>query len=52
MLAYEAWKALDHIVGPIKRKRRSWEVEKTGLMICGLLLRSDLHTLFDQGYAC
>lgn len=24
MLAYEAWKALDHTVGPIKRERRSW----------------------------
>jgi hypothetical protein len=26
MLAFEAWKALDHTVGPIKRKRKSWEV--------------------------
>ncbi|MDR3799177.1 MAG: hypothetical protein P4K93_13555 [Terracidiphilus sp.] len=26
MLAYEAWKALDHELGPIKRKRRSWEL--------------------------
>jgi hypothetical protein len=25
LLAFEAWKALDHTVGPIKRKRRSWE---------------------------
>lgn len=25
LLAYEAWKALDHTVGPIKRTRRSWE---------------------------
>jgi hypothetical protein len=26
LLAYEAWKALDHTVGPIKRKRKSWEL--------------------------
>lgn len=26
LLAFEAWKALDHTVGPIKRKRRSWEL--------------------------
>jgi hypothetical protein len=26
LLAYEAWKALDHAVGPIKRKRKSWEL--------------------------
>jgi hypothetical protein len=26
LLAYEAWKALDHTVGPNKRKRISWEV--------------------------
>jgi hypothetical protein len=25
LLAFEAWKALDHTVGPKKRKRRSWE---------------------------
>jgi len=25
LLAYEAWKALDHTVGPVKRKRRSWQ---------------------------
>ena len=25
LLAFEAWKALDHTVGPIKRKRGSWE---------------------------
>jgi len=25
MLAYEAWKALDHTVGEVKRKRGSWE---------------------------
>jgi hypothetical protein len=25
LLAYEAWKALDHTVGPVKRKRGSWE---------------------------
>lgn len=25
LLAYEAWKALDHTVGPIKRKRKSWD---------------------------
>jgi hypothetical protein len=26
LLAYESWKALDHTVGQIKRKRRSWEL--------------------------
>lgn len=26
LLAYEAWKALDHTVGPVKRKRKSWEL--------------------------
>src|SRR6185437_8052996 len=26
MLAFEAWKALDHTVGPTKRKRKSWEL--------------------------
>ena len=26
LLAFEAWKALDHTVGPVKRTRRSWEV--------------------------
>jgi hypothetical protein len=26
LLAYEAWKALDHTVGRVKRKRKSWEV--------------------------
>jgi hypothetical protein len=26
LLAFEAWKALDHTVGPKKRKRMSWEV--------------------------
>ena len=26
LLAYEAWKALDHTVGPKKRRRRSWEL--------------------------
>lgn len=26
LLAYEAWKALDHTVGKVKRKRKSWEV--------------------------
>jgi hypothetical protein len=26
LLAYEAWKALDHTVGQARRKRRSWEV--------------------------
>jgi hypothetical protein len=26
LLAFEAWKALDHTVGPIKRTRMSWEV--------------------------
>lgn len=26
LLAFEAWKALDHTVGPIKRTRKSWEV--------------------------
>jgi hypothetical protein len=26
LLAFEAWKALDHTVGPIKRKRKSWEL--------------------------
>jgi hypothetical protein len=26
LLAFEAWKALDHTVGSIKRKRRSWEL--------------------------
>ena len=25
LLTYEAWKALDHTVGPIKRKRKSWQ---------------------------
>jgi hypothetical protein len=25
LLAFEAWKTLDHTVGPVKRKRRSWE---------------------------
>ena len=25
LLAYESMKALDHVVGPVKRKRRSWE---------------------------
>ena len=25
LLAYEAWKVLDHTVGPVKRKRASWE---------------------------
>ena len=24
LLAFEAWKALDHTVGPVKRTRRSW----------------------------
>lgn len=26
LLAYEAWKALDHHVGPVKRTRKSWEL--------------------------
>jgi hypothetical protein len=26
LLAFEAWKAVDHSVGPIKRKRKSWEL--------------------------
>jgi len=26
LLAYEAWKALDHTVGKVKRTRKSWEV--------------------------
>jgi hypothetical protein len=26
LLAFEAWKALDHTVGPVKRKRKSWEL--------------------------
>jgi hypothetical protein len=26
LLAYEAWKVLDHTVGEVKRKRKSWEV--------------------------
>jgi hypothetical protein len=26
LLAFEAWKALDHTIGPIKRTRRSWEL--------------------------
>jgi hypothetical protein len=26
LLAFEAWKALDHTVGPVKRTRRSWEL--------------------------
>lgn len=26
LLAFEAWKALDHTVGPIKRKRKSWDL--------------------------
>jgi hypothetical protein len=26
LLAFEAWKALDHAVGPIRRKRKSWEL--------------------------
>jgi len=26
LLAFEGWKALDHTVGEIKRKRRSWEI--------------------------
>lgn len=26
LLAFEAWKALDHEVGPIKRKRGSWDL--------------------------
>jgi hypothetical protein len=26
LLAFEAWKALDHTVGPVKRRRRSWDV--------------------------
>lgn len=26
LLAFEAWKALDHTVGPVRRKRRSWEL--------------------------
>jgi hypothetical protein len=26
LLAFEAWKALDHTVGPVKRKRGSWEL--------------------------
>jgi hypothetical protein len=26
LLAFEAWKALDHTVGAIKRKRKSWEL--------------------------
>lgn len=26
LLAFEAWKALDHTVGPKKRKRKSWEL--------------------------
>ena len=26
LLAFEAWKALDHTVGPVKRKRRSWDL--------------------------
>ena len=26
LLAFEAWKALDHAVGPVKRKRKSWEL--------------------------
>jgi hypothetical protein len=26
LLAFEAWKALDHTVGTVKRKRRSWEL--------------------------
>ena len=26
LLAYEAWKALDHTVGPVKRRRKSWEL--------------------------
>lgn len=31
LLAYEAWKALDHSVGPINRRRGSWEtLEATG----------------------
>ena len=25
LLAYEAWKALDHTVGEVKRRRKSWE---------------------------
>jgi hypothetical protein len=26
LLAFEAWKALDHTVGPVKRTRKSWEL--------------------------
>jgi hypothetical protein len=26
LLAFEAWKALDHTIGPVKRKRKSWEL--------------------------
>ena len=26
LLAFEAWKALDHVVGPTKRRRKSWEL--------------------------
>lgn len=26
LLAFEAWKALDHTVGPVKRKRGSWDL--------------------------
>lgn len=26
LLAFEAWKALDHTVGPVRRKRKSWEL--------------------------
>ncbi|HSS99211.1 MAG TPA: hypothetical protein VLK33_19385, partial [Terriglobales bacterium] len=26
LLAFEAWKALDHTVGPVKRERKSWQL--------------------------
>ncbi|HUL35429.1 MAG TPA: hypothetical protein VL128_16200 [Candidatus Eisenbacteria bacterium] len=28
LLAFEAWKALDHTVGPIRRERKSWDLLK------------------------
>jgi hypothetical protein len=31
LLTYEAWKALDHTVGPVKRKRASWEALRATL---------------------
>ena len=29
LLTFEAWKALDHTVGEVKRNRKSWEVLRT-----------------------